>query len=798
LKLSPDSSAARSNGSRASLSTLLAIAICFGVTTGCVEGFALLLFQRINWARWGATIHVSWPILWISILVDVALFALLALLFGAIARFASKIQTVHFVSLLVFLAAYDWLSVTGRLRVTSSTLLAVGVAAVFTRWARGRERTVVDFSKRTAPLLAAFGVLVFVIVAGGQWFTERAALQKLPAASAEAPNVLVIVVDTLRADHLSAYGYSRPTSPDIDRVASQGTLFENAVAAASWSLPSHASMLTGRYQFEHGVGDIDGTPIRDSKIPALGGFASLGEALAKRGYRTGAFSANRSYFTANLGFGRGFQHFEDYFHSSSDSFVRTLFGGELAGLYLNAIRNVTLAHALRSMGCEALMDANFERAGGLGGAHVRKRASTVNDEVLRWVDSPAQAHPFFAVLNYFDVHNPYGGPPNYAKPSWDQGGSLDQYDASVKYIDDSVGSLMASLAERGLTGKMLVIITSDHGESLGQHGLAYHGHSLYRELIHVPLIFWYPGHVPSGMRVSAAVTNAAIPVTVMDILGSDAASSFPGQALDAFWKPSGDPIASTAELSELAEEHFLEPEDEGAEKRIPIGTTGAMKSMFGQQWHLIIHKKFGNQLYDWVHDPSESKNLIHTPEGAEVSAKLMSGLQDSLAQIGLSSDKKAAAIPLNLRGAPRLASVVQQQFLKSMVNNYYSFQAEPGEVVTINVKREGRSVATAMDPVVTVTDAEGQPLTNCRDPEDDQAQGPAEADPTPESFDDICINDDISPGVQSASQLQILIPGTGNSPVELYVRVSDWSGRAKPGTTYQIAIMGASVKAARR
>jgi len=616
-------------------------------------------------------------------------------------------------------------------------------------------------------------------------------LQNLPAASTDAPNVVVILVDTLRADHLSAYGYSRPTSANIDRLASQGTLFENAVSAGSWSLPSHASILTGRYQFEHGVRDVDGTPIRDWHTPAMGGFETLGEALEKRGYRTGAFSANRSYFSENLGFGKGFMHFEDYFHSTADSFVRTLYGGELAGFYLTAKGNSVMAGLVHAVHGDAWMDASFEGAGGLNGAHVRKRASTVNEEVLHWIDGHSGKHPFFAFLNYFDVHNPYGGPPGYPKPAWEQGSNVDQYDDGVKYVDDAVGYLMSELWKRGMSSKTLVVLTSDHGESLGQHGLAYHGHSLYRELIHVPLIFWYPEHVPEGTRVSQAVTNAAIPATVMGIL-RDQSDPFPGQALDAFWRTPAGVVDTAPKLSELSEEHFLEPEDEGAEKVIPLGTTGAMKSVIGDQWHLIIHKKYGNQLYDLTHDPEEANNLIHAPEGARESSQLMEKMQNILA--GLGERRLPAPVKWNESAQPEASLVVKTAVASD--DNSYRFEAEPGTIVDVDVSPQKDGKAVPLDPVVMVTDSDGRPLESCRDPEDDHATAPGSPDPTPDSFDDACVNDDISPGVQTDSQLEILVPGEGHSPVELLLRVSDWNGRTGPGLKYQIAIRRSGVNPA--
>src|SRR5262249_30252871 len=148
------------------------------------------------------------------------------------------------------------------------------------------------------------------------------------------PNVLFVVLDTLRADHLSAYGYSRETSPNIDRLTREGVLFENAIAPAPWSLPSHVSLLTGKYQFEHGLGDVPPMSLAGLRATEMNGSHTLAQVLEGHGYRTGAFSANRTYFSASLGFSKGFSHFDDYYDSVADCFVRTLYGREFARIYL--------------------------------------------------------------------------------------------------------------------------------------------------------------------------------------------------------------------------------------------------------------------------------------------------------------------------------------------------------------------------------------------------------------------------------------------------------------------------------
>ncbi len=572
--------------------------------------------------------HVSWEIFWISPIVDAILFLFLALVCGMAARLAPRLPALRvLVFLLTFLTVYDWLTLTSRLLHVACLLLAVGAAVAFTRWCGKRESSFLQFWSRTTPWVVAAWILAFAGIQGGKGLEERTAVAHLPAAAPGAPNVLVIVVDTLRADHVSSYGYARPTSPMFDRLAQQGVRFQNAISACSWSLPSHVSLLTGRYQFEHGVSSVQPEPWLGWGDKGMGGFPALGEALERKGYRTGAFSANRTYFSRDLGFGRGFLHFEDYFQSPSDGFVRTLYGREFARIYLKRSEHSLVKRTLRKLGFTALLDQDAEGSGSYGGAFgVRKRADAVNQEVTDWIDRDRQ-RPFFAFLNYFDVHDPYGGPRDYPKPSWPQQTDVDAYDNGVKYVDDHIGQLMAELGRRGLADHTLVVITSDHGESLGQHHLRTHGKALYWELIHVPLLIWYPRHLPAGATVVTPVTNAAIPATIMDLLGAGTESTFPPPSLSALWQAGGAPNWPDP-LSELAHNAISDKEDQLARTLVPTASTGAMKSLVTPQWQFITHETMGNQLYDWVQDPAESNNLIHQPEGEATAGNLQSRMND--------------------------------------------------------------------------------------------------------------------------------------------------------------------------
>jgi arylsulfatase A-like enzyme len=595
--------------------SLLILGLGSGIVVGFIEGLGLLLFQRINWARWGPMMHVSWEIVWISPIVDAILFLSLTLICIAVSRLTPRIPAMRvLVFLLTFFSVYDWLTLTSRLLLRACLLLALGVAVAFTRWCGKHEGAFLRFWKRTTPWMVAAWVLAFAGIQGGKWLHERSAVANLSPAVTGAPNVLVIVVDTLRADHVSSYGYARPTTPNLDRLAQQGVRFDNAISPCSWSLPSHVSLVTGLYQFEHEVGSVQPEPWLGWGNNGMGGFPTLGEALERRGYRTGAFSANRTYFSRDLGFGRGFVHFEDYFHSPSDAFVRTLYGREFARIYLKRSEQSLVKRTLRKLGFNSLLDQDAEGSGSYGGAFgVRKHADVVNQEVTEWVDRDRQ-RPFFAFLNYFDVHDPYGGPRDYPKTSWPQQSELDAYDNGVKYVDDYIGRLMEELRRRGLANNTLVVITSDHGEALGQHHLRTHGKALYWEQIHVPLVIWYTGHVPAGVTVTTPVTNAAIPATIMDLLGAGPQSPFPPSSLSTLWQTGGVPNWPEP-LSELAHNAISDKEDRAARTLVPTSSTGSMKSLVTTRWQLITHETMGDQLYDWVLDPAESFNVTHPLEG---------------------------------------------------------------------------------------------------------------------------------------------------------------------------------------
>ena len=487
-------------------------------------------------------------------------------------------------------------------------LTTITVASLFAFFWLLRGSFLVGWQKRTLPVLLLLALWCIVGFPIKQRIHERRALEKLPSASAGAPNVLVVVVDTLRADHLSTYGYERPTSPRLTQLASQGTLFDNAIAPSSWTLPVHASLLTGLYPYQHHV-DSDGS--------LLGwDYPVLGDEFMARGYRTAAFSANTLLFSRRRGFGRGFIHFEDDFQSFGSSFAQTFYGDLIKHLLFH-----------------------LELKRDLFG---RRSAQQINRHALRWIDSGHR--PFFVFLNYMDVHDPYRPPEPYlhrytklknpgsrASEHWDwfehltpqqRQGAVDAYDGAINYVDDHIQQLMEQLQQRGLTRNTVVVITSDHGESFGEHGLMTHGNALYRELIHVPLIFWAPGRIPAGRRIDAPVSLTSLPATLLEEVGESSHPHFPEPSLARFRNGAGAQLAMTNPISELAQLNW--------NPSFP-DYYGPMASITTAHWHYISGGKFGDQLFPCCTDEPEQLNLAGTVIGQELTSRFQRELASNAA-----------------------------------------------------------------------------------------------------------------------------------------------------------------------
>ncbi len=546
-------------------------AVVFGLIAGTM--YEVLSFYERPASLLGLS-ATNAHILWIEPAFDVLLYLLLAPMVAVSARVLrvarKELYAFGFFSYVTFLG---WLLVPARL------------AACLLRWLAPRVEQATRFVRRTAPYMLGVPLLAGVMIFGADYWLEASAAKKLPAAEGKS-NVLLIVLDTLRADHMSVYGYPRRTTPHLEKIAAEGTTFENAIAPSSWTLPSHATLFTGLYTYQHRA---DGERLQEK-------FLTLASALQQRGYYTAGFVGNASYAHAKTGLANGFIHYEDLFSSVADAVVRTVYGRRI------------FPRAARAAGY-------YDEIG-------RKRAEDVNREFLEWLDAPAgipaaelgRVRPFFAFLNYFDVHTPYLPPPAFAAkfsqsaervlkrkpvlentfPARPESGDAaaaekDAYDASMAYLDEVLGRLFAKLKQRGLLENTLVVITSDHGEAIFEHESFGHSLNLYREAIHVPLIVVYPRRVPAGVRDTRMANLADIPRTVFDLLGLG--SPFAGRSLLA---DAND--ARSAEWMAFSDLLFY-------------GQNAHTVSLVTQRWHWLRYPDGRMELFDWQSDRQEARNV---------------------------------------------------------------------------------------------------------------------------------------------------------------------------------------------
>jgi arylsulfatase A-like enzyme len=434
-------------------------------------------------------------------------------------------------------------------------------------------------------------------VYGWQKIPEIRIRSKLPRAQRDVPNVLFIVLDTVRASSLSLYGYDRRTAPWLEEFAKTAVRFDRAFSAAPWTLPSHASMFTGRLPHELSV---------DWYSPLDATYPTLAEVMAAHGYLTAGFIANTSYCSREFGLHRGFAHYEDF------------------PISLSALAN---SSALGT----AVADARWFRDL-VGDREVlgRKHAPLVSQGFLNWVTSRNET-PFFAFLNYFDAHDPYLPPleflPQYA-PQRPKSNILrseieqftlrdlqelrDSYDGCIAYLDRELELMFQQLRQSGILENTVVIITADHGEQFGEHGLTTHGNSLYLPLLHVPLLISFPSRIASATSVREAVSTRELAATILDLVGIPEPAGIPGSSLARYWSSDADdePNESTVLFSETDKKL-------GFPSSYPV-SKGALKSLLFEGMHYIKNLGDGREeLYDIELDPLELNDLANTTQGRE-------------------------------------------------------------------------------------------------------------------------------------------------------------------------------------
>lgn len=293
------------------------------------------------------------------------------------------------------------------------------------------------------------------------------------------PHVLLVTVDTLRADRLGAYGYTRPTSPNLDRLAREGALFEVAYAPTGATGPSHATLFTSRYPLAHRV-ERNGLVLPPSE-------RTLAELLHEAGYETAAFVSSYP-VTRRYGLDQGFSHYDESFDTESDTLELEEWSGER-------------------------VEGAFDRRG-----RATLRAARA------WLEQRDARERLFLWVHLFDPHDPYVAPPRFARPFLASGqderaraGAL--YDAEIAYTDAVLGRLVEAFEAWAGQGSTLLVVTADHGEGLWDHGWRMHNRYLYEEETRVPLVWRWPGRIPAGLRIGQPVHLADVAPTLLGLLG---------------------------------------------------------------------------------------------------------------------------------------------------------------------------------------------------------------------------------------------------------------------------------------
>lgn len=315
-------------------------------------------------------------------------------------------------------------------------------------------------------------------------------------ASYEQPNIVLIVMDTLRADRLSCYGYDRPTSPQLDRLAQRGVLYERAYSTASWTWPSTASILSGLQPEQHGVLD-------EASCFLSEGLLVLPEALQLRGYSTAAFSAN-PLIVPSKNFDQGFEFFDYGRRGMRDS-----------ALIVPSVLDWLEAMAGQRFFLYLHLADPHSPLKPLDEARQRLAADVPRDF------SPHAINEWRPRLIAGEGHDASGAAAPDQIAAREEREHLSQlYDACIASGDQWVGQVLDRIESLGLNEKTIIAFTSDHGEELFEHGLLAHGHSLHAELVHVPMILAGPG-IPAGERRSGAVSNRALGPTLARLGGAD-------------------------------------------------------------------------------------------------------------------------------------------------------------------------------------------------------------------------------------------------------------------------------------
>ncbi|MCB9765933.1 MAG: sulfatase [Alphaproteobacteria bacterium] len=552
---------------------LSALAMCISEAGGMIfiwnvsRGFPLSMEAY----RWGSA-------------QEVVLGAILGLVLSP-ALLAPRGRALHALGLIVVWVGLAWVfppvessMVLSLAPAVGGSMLYLGGLGLATRWPRAS----VGLGATTLALVLTLPEFFL----GG----ARSVEATRPDAVAEGPDVVLVVMDTVRASSVSAYGYPVETTPHFDRLAAEGALFKRAVAPSTWSLPSHASFFTGHFTSAHGGHSETGT--LDEALP------TLADVFAEAGYETALFSAN-PHLSDAFGLARGYR-FEDQ-----------AWRGDR-----------TIAHVFTAHRLLAVMGYGEDDKGG----------GRVAGNFERWVARrPADAPPAFVTLNFLEAHAPYEKVPEpFLSRFTDRphaeladvsnlamadifNASLtpedvermrvpmgEMYHASVAYTDHLLSRVVDALRARGSLDDTVLIVLADHGELLGEHNRFGHGRPLYEPDLWVPLMIRYPAAVPAGVAVDQPVSTVGVMATALALAGLDAPPVQVGSLLPALrGEPAGQPL--------IVERYRME---RGAPTQDPMSMPDQRyRVYYSGPWKLVTWTGGPPMLFDLAADPTEDHDL---------------------------------------------------------------------------------------------------------------------------------------------------------------------------------------------
>jgi arylsulfatase A-like enzyme/Tfp pilus assembly protein PilF len=339
-------------------------------------------------------------------------------------------------------------------------------------------------------LLAAAGLVAAAVVGAvflGQRRSPADTVGRLWTRQGTAkPNVILVTLDTTRADHLGCYGYGSVKTPNLDALAARGVLFEQAATATPLTLPAHCTIMTGMYPTFHGVRVNGNTALSEEQT-------TLAEVFSKHGYQCGAFIA-AFVLDGRWGLKQGFDHYDDQFD-------------------LKKYKHIDLAS-------------------------VQRPGNEVMDAALAWLDGRKDV-PFFTWIHLYDPHTPYEPPEPY-RSEYAGRGPVGLYDGEIAFMDEQIGRLVAWLEKNGLDKSTVLLLIGDHGEGLGNHGEAMHGYFAYDYAVHVPLIVVTPLRGLAGKIVASQVSSVDVFPTLLDLAGVGPVEKTHGRSLvPTMFRPAG-------------------------------------------------------------------------------------------------------------------------------------------------------------------------------------------------------------------------------------------------------------------